>query len=529
MSAFWRRKVDLPAMLGPVTSHRRCASLEIAIVGDEGGLVAAGERRLDHGMAALLHVEGAAVVDQRPAPALGDREIGERGGRVERGEGLRREGQRFGARRHLADEIVEHGELEGERLVGGAGDALLEIAERHGGEAHGARHGLAVDEGGVLQQLVGMGAGGLDVVAEHVVVADLQGRYSGIAAIAAFQLDDQAAAGVAQGAQLVELRRIGRRDEAAVAGEQRQIGGERAGQAIHQLDVMAEIAAQRSPGPAGSGASCGGRSSSARNSAASASASRMAARSRGPPRPRVRRESARSRSGTRLRRSRRDSRRRSSATKAAIMSWRAAMSLGAVSGAASQAASRRAPAPVRVRSMVASSEPWRSPERLRSSSRLRRVAASISITAPCASAARGGEARQLAGLGQLDIVDERAGGGELRAGEGAEAFERLDAVERLEPAAAVLAVEARRGQRRQRRLPVAEQLEMLRLLQQAIGQQQLARLEAGERGGEIGRLRRLHEEIAGGDIEPGEAEGAAGIGERGQVIVAGAHRAASPR
>jgi hypothetical protein len=136
-------------------------------------------------------------------------------------------------------------------------------------------------------------------------------------------------------------------------------------------------------------------------------------------------------------------------------------------------------------------------------------------------AARGGEARQLAGLGQLHIVDERAGSGELRAREGAEAVERLHAVERFEPAAAVLAVEARGRQRRQRRLPLAEQLEQLRLLHQAIGQQQLARLQAGKRSREVGCLRRLHEEIARRDVEPSEAESAAGIGEGGQIIVAG--------
>src|SRR5262249_20972317 len=48
--------------------------------------------------------------------------------------------------------------------------------------------------------------------------------------------------------------------------------------------------------------------------------------------------------------------------------------------------------------------------------------------------ARRRETRQLAGLGQLDVVDERAGGGELRARERAEAVERLHAVERFEPA-----------------------------------------------------------------------------------------------
>ena len=45
-------------------------------------------------------------------------------------------------------------------------------------------------------------------------------------------------------------------------------------------------------------------------------------------------------------------------------------------------------------------------------------------------AARRREARQLALLRQLDVVDQRAGGGDLGAAEGAEPVERADAVER---------------------------------------------------------------------------------------------------
>ena len=62
---------------------------------------------------------------------------------------------------------------------------------------------------------------------------------------------------------------------------------------------------------------------------------------------------------------------------------------------------------------------------LRLSSRLRRVAASISIAAPRASAPRRRQARQPALLGQLDVIDQRAGGGDLGAAEAAEAVERL--------------------------------------------------------------------------------------------------------
>jgi hypothetical protein len=232
--------------------------------------------------------------------------------------------------------------------------------------------------------------------------------------------------------------------------------------------------------PAGSGVSCAGCSSRVRSCAASASASPIAARSRGPPRPRVSRDSARSISGTRFRRSRRVWRRRSSATKKAMTSWRrAAHQLQVAAGGA-----------VDLQHGAAGDSPGRF------------------------------EARQLAGLRQLDIVDERTGGGQLGTGEGAEAVECLDAVERLQPAARVLAVEARGGQRRQDRFPFAEQLEQVRLLQQPVRQQQLAGIKAGERGTEVGRGRRLDEEIAGRDVEPSEAERAADVGQRHQIVVA---------
>ena len=57
----------------------------------------------------------------------------------------------------------------------------------------------------------------LDVIAEHVVVADLQIRDAGLAGIAALERGDQLAALVTERLELVELRRVARRDKAAVA------------------------------------------------------------------------------------------------------------------------------------------------------------------------------------------------------------------------------------------------------------------------------------------------------------------------
>src|SRR5204862_608948 len=108
---------------------------------------------------------------------------------------------------------------------------------------------------------------------------------------------------------------------------------------------------------------------------------------------------------------------------------------------------------------------------------------------------------------------------ELRALEGAETFEGRDAEGALETLAAALAVEALRRQGRQPLLPGREQLEPLGLLQQAIGHQQLARREPCQRRVERARRHWLHREIAGGEVEPGEAEPTHGLRERRQIIV----------
>ena len=118
--------------------------------------------------------------------------------------------------------------------------------------------------------------------------------------------------------------------------------------------------------------------------------------------------------------------------------------------------------PVRsaVRSITASRLPRRSPERVAVSSRLRRVAASICITESGATrigGARCSEPPASPGpcsrpLRQRDVIDQRPGRGDLGAAELAEPVERLDAVELFEPPARRLAVEARIGERGQRRL-----------------------------------------------------------------------------
>ncbi len=71
---------------------------------------------------------------------------------------------------------------------------------------------------------------------------DFQRRDAGLAGIARLEIGDHAPALVAQATQLVERGQISRCDEAAVAGEERQVAGERAGEPVDELPMLAEIA-----------------------------------------------------------------------------------------------------------------------------------------------------------------------------------------------------------------------------------------------------------------------------------------------
>ena len=186
----------------------------------------------------------------------------------------------------------------------------------------------------------------LDVIADHVVVADLAALATPVClGVARLQRGDHAAAVVAQLAQLVELGAIARRDEAAVAREQRQVGGERAAEAVDERVVLAEPRSARRRA-SGSGTRLGAEQHRAQVARSRRAPSRRAARSRGPPRPRPRRVSARSMSGQRRSRVAQLSRRSARSTKNATASSRARDRGGSVSGAARCSASSRAPAPV---------------------------------------------------------------------------------------------------------------------------------------------------------------------------------------
>ena len=199
---------------------------QIAVVGDEACTLGSGEHRLHHGMASGLDVELQAVVHHRPAIAALFRQFRQPGYDVEQRQRLRppRRSRRRGA---ITSVTNSSNSVSSTASALSAASAILRsnsfsstvvkrtaLAER-----------LAVDEGFrrlARHQLVGVGRRHLDIVAEHVVVPDLQARHAGQIGIARLHGRDQPAAFVPQRHQIVQLKRVSRRDEAAVAGQQRQ-------------------------------------------------------------------------------------------------------------------------------------------------------------------------------------------------------------------------------------------------------------------------------------------------------------------
>ncbi len=127
--------------------------------------------------------------------------------------------------------------------------------------------------------------------------------------------------------------------------------------------------------------------------------------------------------------------------------------------------------------------------------------------------------RRPARLGQPDIIDEDARGGDLAAAEAAKPVERPDTVEFFEPAAGGGAVEPGVRQRRQRRFPFGQQLAQRRAGEHPLGQQDLAGRDPRQIAGQCRLVRRHQRKSAGRQIEPGEADLAARLGDAGEIII----------
>src|SRR5208282_5191393 len=150
ISAFWRRKVDFPAMLGPVTIAMRPPSPKSP---DRSQSLATNGSPATFSAASTTGWRPPSTlkrsIDERAGPVALDSEFGERGGDVDLSERRAEAAQAFAFGEASLPETLEDVEFERERLVGRRRDARLQVDERVGGEAHRAGHRLAMDEGRV--------------------------------------------------------------------------------------------------------------------------------------------------------------------------------------------------------------------------------------------------------------------------------------------------------------------------------------------------------------------------------------------
>ena len=240
-----------------------------------------------------------AGVDPRPAIAVIGGKARHGRPKIEFGKRVG-DGLQIGRRgKHIGQELLVDRQLD---VAGGVlrlGDASFEPGQFRGGEAHGVGHGLAVDEARCMrfgQKLLALRGGHLDEIADDVVVLDPEGADIGLAGEPALQFGHDLRLSRASARSASRVVEIAVANESAVARQKRRLLADRVQKLLRQCRVAADREPWRpSRQPCGR---LGSRSRIAARSRAPAMAAPMARRSRGPPRPRVRRVRARVMSGT---------------------------------------------------------------------------------------------------------------------------------------------------------------------------------------------------------------------------------------
>ena len=493
---------------------------EIAVVGHEL-LAALRQRGLDDRVTAAPDVEGEARIDAGTRIAALDRQFGQGGGDVECGQRRCGRRNRSGLGHDGGGEFVEQLQFDFQRAAGRLGNAACEARQFRRGEAHRVGHGLAMNEAsgeGRRGELFAVARRHLDVIAEHIVVADLQRRDAGFVGIFRLQAGDQAARVVAQAAGFVERRVMTLGDEAAIAGLQRQFRGqgggepclERGGGAAQGIRRRSNLVRRRQQRGRrrikGRGQRMGGgKPACHRGQIARAAAAEREARQR------TRHVGCRFEAAARL--------------VAEIAAFDEPFDRVETGGDGGGVGQRRG---------EAGGQFARAGARHRAVDHAEQRAFGFALQGlhqfeigagrridrhgvGGGDAARRQQRRQAADLGQFDIVEQRAHGALFGTAEGAEGVERGDAEMRLQPAFGGGAVEARRRQQGQHGAGAGDG----RVGLHALGDQQFAGGEAGQLGGQGRRFERHGLEAAGRDVEPGQTQRClgAGAGQRSQIIM----------
>ena len=217
---------------------------EREIVGNEA-VAAVLERGLDHGVPAATDLEARFVGELRPGPSAFGGAMGMACRDVDPRNGVRRGGDLRSGGDGQSAELLG---VRGFRSKGAASglDHLCGFLMQLGRvESHHAGQSLAVGEAAIgRHEAVRVLCGDLDMIAQHGVVPDLQGRDTRRVAITAFERRDRAAAVGCRIAQRVERRIIAVRDVAALGRVDRRRGNERAGELVDQRAMSAELRKQ---------------------------------------------------------------------------------------------------------------------------------------------------------------------------------------------------------------------------------------------------------------------------------------------
>jgi hypothetical protein len=126
-------------------------------------------------------------------------------------------------------------------MISGVEDLGFHLGQFDRGKADLVRGGLAVDKGfgqGGRQHFIGMGRGYFDEIPQDVVMLDLEGGNACGRHELLLHLGDNAAAFVAQGADLVQFGVIAGCDKSAITGQKRWFGDQRLIQQVDQI-IMA--------------------------------------------------------------------------------------------------------------------------------------------------------------------------------------------------------------------------------------------------------------------------------------------------
>ena len=254
-----------------------------------------------------------------------------------------------------------------------------------------------------LQHPLGMRRRRLDEVAEHVVVPDLQRVDAALAHVLGLQLGDHPAALVAQPPGLVELLVEARRDEAAVAHQERRLGDQR--RVEQRRSARRARRARRAPRPAPRAA----------RPPAPRAAARPAPARRGPPRDRAGRRGRAPAATARARgpapgaaRSRTARPTSGASWKCATASCRARTSRTSVDGPFSRVSSSRAPA-AGDRAVDRGEQRAVAPAGEAAGQLEVAPGRRVDLHQPAGALAhRRAQQRQPPALGQLEIVDDRA-------------------------------------------------------------------------------------------------------------------------